>query len=421
MRRLVAVITVVSLVSLIGIACAPAQAPPPEIKEKELKIGVQLILTGPLASAFATGSTGVKLYLKYVNDELGGIEYRDPVSGKVDHVRLDLLLEDNAFNPAKAISIYKRQKAAGVKMMIVMGSAACEGVTGFLEHDHMPNIAAFSTMSEILKSPYFMSDRDAPLDVLASIMNWIIDNRTEPGQPTIGLILPNYPSYRLMANPEQLPAFATEKDINLLWEWVTLPPTDVTLELTRLMKEEPDWIILQLVPAAHATVLKDAQRLAVWDKVKWATIAGSATERIVDYAGELSEGFYQQVMTSLPTEDVPGIQLASHIWEKYENRQLEILGVQCIPDAMFICEGIRLALEETGYKDLTSDDLLNGFLSVADLDTKGLTPPLTIDPKWPLMNPYTKMTVIEGGKVKSVSDWYEYPGLTRRIVGDFQR
>ena len=107
------------VLALAATTCAPA--PPPSAKEKAIRIGISLCTTGPIATAGEPISWGTLTYIKYLNEELGGIEYQT-ADGKTERVKLDAIWEDNAYNVAKTVSIYKRQKTAGVLAMALFGS-----------------------------------------------------------------------------------------------------------------------------------------------------------------------------------------------------------------------------------------------------------------------------------------------------------
>ncbi len=97
---------------------------------------------------------------------------------------------------------------------------------------------------------------------------------------------------------------------------------------------------------------------------------------------------------------------------------MTLLRVQGMPDAMYLVEGIKLALESVGYDKLTREDVNKGLHNVKNLDTMGLTPPVTVDSKWPVICPYSGMSIINNGVVKELASptTYKSPGITRRLV-----
>ena len=417
-KRLGILLGVVCAVLLV-VACAPAAPTTEAPAEKEIKLGIQLITTGPFASVMERTTSGPLLYLQYLNDELGGIEYKDPITGETDNVKLDLVWEDNGYNAARAIAIYKRQKAAGVQVMMVNGSVGAEAVARMQVRDRMPNCAVYSSMTEVLYSRYLLTDRDSPVDQIGVFIDWVMDNWSEPRPPRVGVIAIDVASYRPFGNPEQLPAYASMKGAELVGiEWHPATSTDFTLEVTRLIEKEVDWVYFSSTTAVAAMILKDANRLGFLDKAKWCNIVGSSSEEIIEMAGPISEGFYMQIMTALPTQkDIAGVQLAEHIWKEYRNEPLNLTRMQCIPGAIFLSEALKTSLEEVGYENLTSEDIRDGLFSVKEVDCQGIIPPITIDPEWPIFNPYVGMAQVKGGKIEPISEFYKYPGIMRGLLG----
>jgi len=90
-RYLSILLTLVFIITFVGTACAPSQSPVSEAPEKTIKIGLQLCLTGPIACNGMPVTTGILDYLRYVNDDLGGIKYKYPVTGEMDYVKMELM------------------------------------------------------------------------------------------------------------------------------------------------------------------------------------------------------------------------------------------------------------------------------------------------------------------------------------------
>jgi len=72
------------LALLIG-SCAPT----PTEGERRINVALSLALTGSLASTVAPPSNAALDYLKYVNEELGGIECKTS-QGEIDRVKLNV-------------------------------------------------------------------------------------------------------------------------------------------------------------------------------------------------------------------------------------------------------------------------------------------------------------------------------------------
>ena len=76
-------------------------------------------------------------------------------------------------------------------------------------------------------------------------------------------------------------------------------------------------------------------------------------------------------------------------------------------------EGLKTALETVVYENLTNEVINDNLRSVTGFETGGLTPTITMDPEYPVYLPGVRIGRIEGGSIKPVSDWYEYPNVVR--------
>jgi branched-chain amino acid transport system substrate-binding protein len=121
-------------VALVVSSCAPAK---PVGEEKTIKVGLSLIMTGPIASTGVPIAEGFIDYLRYVNDDLGGIEYRTP-EGKTEKVMLDITWEDSAYSVPKGLTIHKRQKAQGIMLRIISSSSEGEALAEIVSRERIP-------------------------------------------------------------------------------------------------------------------------------------------------------------------------------------------------------------------------------------------------------------------------------------------
>ena len=76
---IIAIALLIFLLSTVAVSCAE-ETPTDAIGT--VKVGMNVAATGPWSSATLPAGIGVRSYLRYVNDEFGGIKYKDPVTGK---------------------------------------------------------------------------------------------------------------------------------------------------------------------------------------------------------------------------------------------------------------------------------------------------------------------------------------------------
>lgn len=413
--RVMLVMVVFIAVGFLIWACAPAPSPPEVKEEKKVKVGLSLCLTGPIASTGKPFSLGILDYLTYVNDVLGGIEYRTP-EGKTEKVKMDIKWEDNAYDPARALAIYKRQSEWGAQIMHLTAGSMVLTCLSHIARDHMPVV--YGTVAEIhamaAEPLTTVAQLTTYVDEHAFFMDWVKAGWKEARPPRIGFINLESPMARAQL-PGKGPDYAQKIGVEYLGlEWVPYAVTSAAVELKRLADKGADWIFVGHVSGGASVVLKDAERLGLKNKVKFALVDYGSGEDTLRAAGKAMEGVYGVSVAALPTEDLPGVkegkELAARYRPGYEVERPYLAGIYL---AKVMVEGIRLALEKVGYEGLNRDAIAEGLKSIKGLDVGGLIPPITIDPDYPVICPYFRMVFVEGGKFKVVSDWIRSPTLLK--------
>jgi len=98
-------VAVALALALVATSCAPAQ--PVEEKEKVVKVGVQAIFTGAVATMGVPVGYGHLDYGKYIDGQ-----------GGLDGVKVEMAWEDTAYLLPRVLSAHKRFKQAGAVVEI---------------------------------------------------------------------------------------------------------------------------------------------------------------------------------------------------------------------------------------------------------------------------------------------------------------
>jgi len=350
-------------------------------------------------------------YLKYINDELGGLQYKEP-GGQQSTVKLDLIWEDAQYNAAKQTTIYKRHKNAGVKMMYMVAGSMPEVTLEMLTADRMPVVYNLvSARAPFEKRPqYAIAEEGSYTGMTVSAMQWIKKNWKESRPPRIVQFTVDSQAGRA-EYPGTVPRYATETGVEWLgFEWIPAAATDTSIELSRARANGADWILINHVPAVTTLMMKDALRMGLRDKFNYFVVLAYAfDESLLRFGAEMFEGFAGHMTTALPTENVPGVATARKTAQKYSYGEVTTTYLKGQVAGMAMASAIKAALEKVGYAKLTSDDINNALHSFDNLDMQGLSPPVTVDPNYPMLNPYMRVGKVEGGKFKVTSDWFELP------------
>ncbi|MDO8636398.1 MAG: ABC transporter substrate-binding protein, partial [Dehalococcoidia bacterium] len=152
---------------------------------KTIKVGLGMALTGPQPATTIPLSYGYLDHYRWVNEELGGIEVKGV------KYKFDVRWEDQGYSPVRAISLFKRFKAAGVKYVQFIGSHPCEAISALALAERIPHIGANSNLSPIyLKTQpnYTITVLSPYVDGFAAGMAWIKGNWKETRKPRVGTI-----------------------------------------------------------------------------------------------------------------------------------------------------------------------------------------------------------------------------------------
>ena len=406
-------LAVVCILSMVAVACEPSAEVPGD-GEKVVKVGLHLVNTGPVAANTEPFGRGQLDYLRYVNEELGGINYKDPVTGVTEFVKIDVNWSDNALSIPRVISDYERLKALGVMAMTVFPGSSAASIGKKATSEEMPlfGVGAASYSGGLYPPSYFISSNMNVVEQAGIMLKWYKDKWTESRSPRIAVILMESPMHRPCEGP--LPLYIEQLDMDFIgFEWLPLMVLDASVELIRIMSNNPDAIVINHTAASGAAMFKDLVRLGYKGQAD-IIVAHSVTEEKLtpELAGEACEGVYSFRFSSLLHEDFPGVNLAEDLSQRYSERDLSAGYLVAFGHTMVFVEGIKLALEEVGYENMDGHAIYDGILQVKDFDTGGIFPPITIDPEWPVVSREAKFLEIEkGGHFKSISDWVKTPTL----------
>lgn len=390
-------------------ACGNA-SPAEAESQKTVKVGLSLSLTGAIASTTYPTSLGVQSYMKYVNDVLGGVKYRT-ATGATDSVYLDILSEDSAYNVSKALSIYKRQKAAGVMVMYSVSGSMATGLTELVVRDEMPIVQSTGALPVTLgeRTIFITSFLPSTADHIKGVMKGLQAGWKEARPLRFGSIAVESPEARAGFTDPSVAEYAKQIGVEYLGnEWVPYAITDSSIELNRLSSKQPDYVFMYHVTGQIVTILKDAQRLDLTKKSTFVVTPYGFDENLLVLGKDVAEGVYGFAYTAATTDNVPGQKLMKDIADR-EGMALSTMSENGIVAGMVIVEGLRIALEKAGYDSLTSKDINAGIQSIMNLDTGGVVPAITISPNYPVINKYLKPYRISGGKLESQGDWVEIP------------
>jgi len=412
--KVIGVLLLVSLIVSVLPGCSgTSTAPVPNSSEKNLKLGLYLCYTGALAAHASGVSDGMRDKMLWTNKQ-GGLEYKDPKTGKTEKVNLDVIWEDTAYDAAKGAAIYKRFKANGVQMIAGYGSTPGEVMAPTASRDKIPVFCIYGYCSPAGYDPkpqYYMA---ALSSVTADYMwgaNWFVDNWKGDRPPKLGLLCMDVPSWRTVDGPKGAPARVAA--LGAEWvgmRWAPASTTDLSVELKDLViDKKADY--LAIFAAAHvATVALTGMSNLGIDLAKTSVMFSGCTldESICKLSPKETENAYVETFVALPTDDVPGVKTAKEIaaWRgrgegRFTRNYVEGIGCSYLVEAV-----IREALQKVGYDALTPTDIRDAFANMKDVQVDGMMPSIGRGtPDFPSVFLWQRPSRIKSSQFTAAGDW----------------
>lgn len=281
--------------------------------EKILTLGVSGTFTGALASVGEHVSNGMTDYLNWTANH-GGIEFKDPESGKNKRIRIKVISEDNQYNAVKSAMAYARLKSRGVRAIIGFGSTPGEACAALASRDKIPYLSwyAYASPAGFRPSPqYYWTFLPTIAEAATPMIKWFVKKKWHgQGQPKIGIISLNLPSWRVLEKPGLTDAYVESIGGRLAGiEFISPRATDISLPLTRLVFEKnADCLILMGVLSQAVLLAKEMRRMGI-DPEKVIVICNISAwdESIFKSVPKAVEGFHGEVHTVSLDKDVPGM------------------------------------------------------------------------------------------------------------------
>ncbi len=357
-------------------ACAPK-----EPVTKEITISSCGDMTGVGAAHHGPQIEGMKMYFRYVNEKLGGI----------DGVTVKFLMTDAAgLDPGPYVEAYKKARDVdGAITWTCSLSSALTLLTPIAKEDHFPfgwfdgeGVPSFTEGSW-----YFAVTAGTPFSN-ASVLNWWYENEWRPKQtrmPNLGIV---YLETALGKEVSRFVAdFAQSKGIPVVLNRATpLTVPDLSPYILDLKNAKAD-VVVVCQAGGIIPFLKSAQKFGLDAQLieGWGMITIPLVRKAV---GDAAIGcMFPWGMANWNDVDAPGIKLIRELHKEWvgpdatEERGLWYFGWA---RAAVMHEVIRKALDTAGYKGLTTDikkgrEILKEVAEtkIKKFDAQGVMAPLT--------------------------------------------
>jgi len=391
------ILAIALIALLLLVACAPGV---PAEKEKVMEVGYISPFTGAGAAQEQISLSAVLDYIRYFNEE-----------NRIPGVTVEVLWGDSASSLDRFVSIYERFKARRIPVMMSNDTFGIVPRQSTFERDKIPLLSA-NPVKEIVYPPHwYYFFRPSWAEQFAAVADYVMENWQEETPPKLALIgvdstfgrqpIPEATDYAESLGIEMLPA-----------EFVPYVVLDASGQLLRLSDQEADFVYISGLIVTSGPILRDAERLGLFDQMQFCGLEASAGKRLIEMAGAASDGyFFPKTLPAIDETEVPGIKLMQDVQMKYHGKVLrEEEYVVGWAEIAVTCEAIRRAVEERGYENVDGSAIKEAFDSIEDFDVYGL---VNISYTLEDHRGSTKAALyqVRDGKIVRATDWRNAPML----------
>ena len=348
----------------------------PSLAAKTIKIGGLFDITGGTGSVGTPYAEGVRDYVRYLNDEKGGI----------NGVKIELLDVDYAYKISQALAAYKKFKIEKVVAIQGWGTGDTEAMSPLIKKDKIPYFSASYSehLTDPKVTPYNFMVGTTYADQARVALKFIKDTWIDKSRnPRVAFIYNDTgfgrsPFFTVKFQGHGFPGakdYAKEIGVDLVAKPIIgLRALDVTPQLLNMKKADPDFAICQET-SVMATILKDAKKLNL--RTKFFALNWAMSGNIRDLAGEAAEGCYWTNPFCIWEDDDAGVKQAKMISEKYHPGKVQIVNYfQGFTAMKVMAEAISRVKGE-----VTGPAIKAALEGMTDFDTGGLTVPISFSNK----------------------------------------
>ena len=393
----------VLVATLLGACTSTAEEPG---TKAPLKIGMSTPSTGVAAEKGAPMGHANVDCIKYVNDELGG----------VDGHEVEALWLDNGYDASKAVTIVNRFVDEDCLLFTVASSGMMTAMMGIANENELSGFAAFSSPNLTQPPQHIYGQTPDYGDDWAAFAKYYLDNIWKgPGKPKMALhLLDNSTGAGARMAAE---AGAEDMGIELRDEWIFEHPATTSSETTSLttLPDDIDILYISSTPAPTAIVIKSAVELGMYPGMTIACGHAGFTSALVELAGaDIVEGVYGVYPTVGWDDDVPAMAKMTEYCQKYHpddygNMDYIISWAQ----SLITAEILRLAVENAGADNLTPHVVeAQGLKKLKNFDVGGLHGPVSYTPGDNRLSKSVRVFRIDDGVLEPITGWVESPFIS---------
>lgn len=381
---------------------------------KTLKIGITTPTTGPAAEKGAPMGDANLDAIKYINEELGG----------VNGYQIEVVWIDSTYDAAQTVTNINRFMDEGCLMFGTASSKEMTAVKTIANDAGFPGLVCFNAPSLHRPPQHIYGLTPDYGDDWTAFATYYMENIWQgQGKPKMALLLLNNPTGYGARDAAR--AAADNLGIEILWDGEvgkafehTATTTSETETLTRIRAMDPDVLYISSTPAPTSVIIKNASELGMYPGVTIGCGHASFTKALVDLAGaDIVEGVYGVFPTASWGDNVPGMAKVMEYAQREHPKDVGNMDyITAWAQSLVIAEILRLAIDNAGYDAIAAGDAAawkiieeQGIQKLDGYDVGGLQSPVTYNAGDNRLGNSLRIFQVQNGVITAITDWIKAP------------
>jgi branched-chain amino acid transport system substrate-binding protein len=379
-----------------------------EAEVKTLKVGITTPTTGPAAEKGAPMGHANLDCIKYINEELGG----------VNGYPIEVVWLDNGYDAAKVVTNVKKFMDDGCLMFATSSSKMMTASMEIANRAEFPGLVCFNAPALHRPPQHIYGQMTDYGDDWSAFADYYLKNIWNgSGKPKMALhLLNNSTGYgardAAKANAEKMGI-----EIVAIEEHPTTTVSEME-SLTRIKALNPDVLYISSTPAPTAVIVKNTYELGMYPGITIGCGHASFTKALVDIAGaDITEGVYGVFPTANWGDNVPGMaKVIEYCQKEHPKDEGNMDYITSWAQSLVIAEILRKAVENAGYDVLAKGDVeswraieTQGIQKLDGYDVGGLHGPVSYTPGDNRLSKSLRIFQVQNGAITPITDWIEAP------------
>jgi len=418
LKVLVGLVVAVMLVFPAAIGCAPTETPPqPPEEQPQVEKWDEIVfpcvqdLTGPWSALSLPGVAGLNDFCGWLNS-----------NGGIDGVPLVPEWYDTRGDPAAAVSAYAkiRELQPSPITMFVGLSQAVAAYGSRLAEDKIPVVATMLAEQSMWPPSWAFCITASYPDSTAAFIDWLSVEWEKSGETRkcrLAFFNPDYTGGRAVATPEVFEYIKTKPNIEVVAnEFYDMKALDLSSDIIRLMKNDPDWIFGFIHATSGAAFYKSLDATGYRGKVRIGASTWSMQSENALLSGDLIEGvvgpfFVPPFLPEGEKQISESMEFVAGVFNKADNppeyrSSAYVIGFLY---PYWVVGTIEKAIAEVGWDKLDGTAVYNAYKNTREMDlggigTWGAAPGTRTNNK-------VEMLEFKNGIPMPITDWITCPDL----------